>query len=84
MPVLLAKLLDRHKNFFYITPRHPQPKGVFKMSAKTLSLKVIEIVGDNPDSFDEAKESQVKELLKPANHETDIKNIEWRERKSSW
>jgi len=54
------------------------------MSAKTLSLKIIEIVGDNPDNFDETKESQVKELLKPANHETDIKNIEWRERKSSW
>jgi len=54
------------------------------MSAKTLSLKVIEIVGDNPDNFDETKESQVKELLKPAGHETDIKNIEWRERKSSW
>ncbi|MDR2583091.1 MAG: hypothetical protein LBC75_06390 [Fibromonadaceae bacterium] len=54
------------------------------MSAKTLSLKVIEIVGDNPDNFDEAKESQVKELLTPTNQETDIKKIEWRERKSSW
>jgi hypothetical protein len=54
------------------------------MSAKTLSLKVIEIVGDNPDNFDETKESQVKELLKPINHETDIENVEWRERKSKW
>jgi len=54
------------------------------MSAKTLSLKVIEIVGDNPDNFDETKESQVQELLKPTNNETDIKKIEWRERKSSW
>jgi flavin-binding protein dodecin len=54
------------------------------MSAKTLSLKIIEIVGDNPDGFDETKEQQVKELLKSVNHETDIKKVEWRERKSSW
>jgi len=59
-------------------------KGAFQMASKTLSLKIIEIVGDNPDNFDENKESQVKELLKPINHETDIKNVEWRERKSSW
>jgi hypothetical protein len=74
---------DKNK-FTIFSLRHPQQKGVFKMSAKTLSLKVIEIVGDNPDNFDEAKESQVKELLTPTNQETDIKKIEWRERKSSW
>jgi len=54
------------------------------MSSKTLTLKVIEIVGDNPENFDETKESQVKELLNPANHETDMKNVEWRERKGNW
>jgi len=54
------------------------------MSSKTLTLKVIEIVGDDPDNFDEKKESQVKELLKPANHEIDMKKVEWRERKSNW
>jgi len=54
------------------------------MSSKTLTLKVIEIVGDDPDNFDEKKESQVKDLLKPINHETDMKNVEWRERKSTW
>ncbi len=50
----------------------------------TLTQKIAAIVGDNPDNFDETKESQVKELLKPINHESDIKNVEWRERKSSW
>ncbi len=54
------------------------------METKTLSEKIFEIVGDDPDSFDEAKEMQVMELLRPANHETDINKVKWRESKSNW
>jgi len=54
------------------------------METKTLSQKVFEIVGNDPDGFDEAKELQVKALLRPVNHETDINKVKWRERKSTW
>jgi len=54
------------------------------MVKKTLSQKIFEIVGSNPDSFDEAKQQQVNELLKPLSHEMDIKGVKWHERKSSW
>jgi len=54
------------------------------MAEKTLSQKAFEIVGSDPDNFDEAKELQIKELLQPINHETPVENIAWRERKSSW
>jgi len=54
------------------------------MATKTLSQKIIDIVGDNPDGIDETKELQIKDLLNPIGHETDIKKAEWRERKGSW
>jgi hypothetical protein len=54
------------------------------MATKTLSQKIFEIVGDDPDNFDEAKEMQVKELLKPINHEMDIKDVKWQPRKGDW
>ncbi|MCL2208104.1 MAG: hypothetical protein FWB90_08455 [Fibromonadales bacterium] len=54
------------------------------MARKTLSQKIFEIVGNDPDSFDEAKELQVKELLKPLNHEIDIKKVKWRPCKGNW
>jgi len=50
------------------------------MASKTLSQKIIETVGDN-DGFDETREFQVKELLKPTNYEKDKKKTE---RKSFW
>jgi len=54
------------------------------MVTKTLSQKIFEIVGDNPDSFDKAKELQVEDLLKPISHEIGINDVKWCERKSSW
>ncbi len=54
------------------------------METKTLSQKVFEIVGDDPDSFDEAKELQVMELLTPVNHETDVNKVKWRASRSTW
>jgi hypothetical protein len=54
------------------------------MATRTLSQKVFDIVGDDPDSFDEAKESRVNDLLMPINHEMPIESIKWKERKSAW
>jgi hypothetical protein len=55
------------------------------MERKTLSQKIFEIVGDDPDGFDEAKELQVQELLKPINHEKAIETVkEWQPCKGNW
>ncbi|MDR0517536.1 MAG: hypothetical protein LBH25_10885 [Fibromonadaceae bacterium] len=51
---------------------------------KTLSQEILEIVGDDPDSFDETKEQQVKELLKPINDEIPVDTVVWHGRISSW
>jgi hypothetical protein len=51
------------------------------MASRTLSQKIIEIVGDNPDGSDETRELQVKDLLKPMNRETDKKKTEWSKHK---
>jgi len=40
------------------------------MASKTLSQKIIEIVGDDPDGFDETRELPVIDLLKPINRKT--------------
>jgi hypothetical protein len=46
------------------------------MASKTLSQKIIEIVGDDPDGFDETRELPVIDLLKPMNRETNKKKAE--------
>jgi len=51
------------------------------MASKTLSQKIIDIVGDDPDGFDETRELPVKDLLKPLNHETGKKKTK---HKSFW
>jgi len=51
------------------------------MASKTLSQKIIEIVGDGPDGFDETRELDVRDLLKPVNREADKKKAELGERK---
>jgi len=51
------------------------------MASRTISQKIIEIVDDEPDGFDETRELQVTDLLKPLNHEKDKKKAE---RKNSW
>jgi len=51
------------------------------MASRTLSQKIIEIVGDDPDGFDETREMPVKDLLKPVIYEKDKKKAE---RKSFW
>jgi len=58
------------------------------MERKTLSQKVVEIAATDSKKtsgnvFKRAK-AQLKELLKPKNDEISIKEVEWRERKSSW
>jgi len=54
------------------------------MEKKTLSLKIIELVGSDPDSFDEKKEQQLQELLKPIDHEMDIEDVKWQPCKGNW
>jgi len=51
------------------------------MASRTISQKIIEIVGDNPDGFDETRELNVRDLLKPVNQEKDKKKAE---HKSFW
>lgn len=51
------------------------------MASRTISQKIIEIVGDEPDGFDETRELPIKDLLKPANNEKDKKKAE---RKGFW
>jgi len=46
------------------------------MASRTLSQKIIDIVDDEPDGFDETRELQIKDLLKPENHEKDKKKSE--------
>jgi hypothetical protein len=55
------------------------------MERKTLSQKAVEIAAadSNNNLFKKAK-AQLKELLKPKSSEISIKEVEWRERKSSW
>lgn len=51
------------------------------MTSRTISQKIIEIVGDDePDGF-ETRELNVKDLLKPTNRETDKKKAELEKRK---
>jgi len=51
------------------------------MTSRTISQKIIEIVDDEPDGFDETRELSVKDLLRPANREMDKKKIELDKRK---
>jgi hypothetical protein len=58
------------------------------MERKTLSQKAVEIAAAEPKKasgnvFKRAK-AQLKELLKPKDDEINIKEVKWRERKSSW
>jgi hypothetical protein len=66
---------DNIENLYIIIQRL-QIKGVFAMASRTLSQKIIEIVGDNPDSFDETRELPIKDLLKSVNHEKDKNKAE--------
>ena len=50
------------------------------MTSRTISQKIIEIVGDEPDGF-ETRELNVRDLLKPVNRETDKKKTELEKRK---
>jgi len=54
------------------------------MVKKTLSQKIIDIVGNDPDSFDKVKVGKLRELLKPVNHEISVEKVTFRERKSTW
>jgi len=51
------------------------------MTSRTISQKIIEIVGDEPDGFDETRELNVKDLLKPINREADKKKADLEKRK---
>jgi len=58
------------------------------MERKTLSQKAVEIAAVDTKKpsvsvFKRAK-AQLKELLKPKDAEISIKDVKWRERKSSW
>jgi len=58
------------------------------MERKTLSQKAVDIAAvdakkSSGNVFKKAK-AQLKELLKPKNDEINIKDVKWRERKSSW
>jgi len=58
------------------------------MERKTLSQKAVEIAAVDSKKasgsvFKRAK-AQLKELLKPKDNEINIKEVKWRERKSSW
>lgn len=54
------------------------------MAKRTLSQKIIELVGSDPNNFDEKKELQLQELLKPINRELDIKEVKWQTCKGNW
>jgi len=58
------------------------------MERKTLSQKAVDIAAvdtkkPSTSVFKRAK-AQLKELLKPKDNEINIKDVKWRERKSSW
>jgi len=58
------------------------------MERKTLSQKAVDIAATDTKKpstsvFKKAK-AQLKELLKPKDDEINIKDVKWRERKSSW
>jgi hypothetical protein len=54
------------------------------MEKKTLSQKAVEIAAANSNNFFKKAKAQLKDLLKPKNDEISIKDVKWRERKSSW
>ncbi|MDR2593512.1 MAG: hypothetical protein LBC87_01910 [Fibromonadaceae bacterium] len=54
------------------------------MAKKTLSQKIVELVGEDPNSFDVFKEQQLYELLKPKNHEIGIDKVKWRPCRGNW
>jgi len=54
------------------------------MAERTLAQDIIDLVGDNPNEFDENKERQLQDLLKPINHEMDINEVKFRTRKGNW
>jgi len=51
---------------------------------KTLSQEIIDLVGTDPDSFDDVKESKLQMLLRPINDEMSIEKVTWRPRIGSW